>query len=210
MTEPVTTTPQQVAALEAQVRGHGEDIGALRRGLEDLGRDVRRGIDDLANKLAQQQRTPWSVLIGFGGLILVIVGMMGSGYVREQGRIEAEVSAQADAFAGFIRYDADWLADWSYYRGAADQVARTLTERIDGNDRAMLARMESIEARVDRVHGTVIETTKAIAAQQEALGEVETQFDSFGRIDFERHNALRAMLDLQPLVFTGTGARSDR
>lgn len=49
-------------------------------------------IDDLAAKNAARDRTNWTQLASLAAVVLVIIGMIGSGYVRDMNRLEAAVA----------------------------------------------------------------------------------------------------------------------
>jgi hypothetical protein len=84
----------RVAALEAQRQQTIEAIDGLRF----VGRELTRTLQD-------RSRTPWSILIGWGSIILALVGMAGGLIARDVSRVRQDLReyieyAAQDRFTG--------------------------------------------------------------------------------------------------------------
>jgi len=85
-----------------------------------------------------------------------------------------------------------------------------LTQRQDAGGALREQKLAGIDIDMRALTDRVTSLERAHATFLEALGEIETQFDSAARLSFERHNALREALNKPPLPWPGSGARRDR
>ena len=85
---------ERVASLEASYTSLHKDVSRLADSVGDLGRDFRKTMDVLNNKLIDSRRTPWGVLASWSGVVLVIFGIIGSFYIHALQVIASQTNAQ--------------------------------------------------------------------------------------------------------------------
>lgn len=78
---------ERVSALEVSVTSLHDDMTRTR---EDIG-GLNRKIDILIDRIAASGRFAWGPVLSAGALALTIIGFVGSGYVRDQGRHETSI-----------------------------------------------------------------------------------------------------------------------
>ena len=81
----------RIARLEAGQEALQSNVVQLGKTIEGHAAQTRHAIESLAKQVSDGQRTPWSALASWAAVILVIVGMAGSGYVRDLDRTDAEI-----------------------------------------------------------------------------------------------------------------------
>lgn len=82
---------ERLASLETGHKSLHKDLNAVAGALENLGRDFRQSMDKLQEKIASQSATPWGVLASWASVIILILTIVGSFYVRDLSRIQGEV-----------------------------------------------------------------------------------------------------------------------
>ncbi len=82
---------ERTASLEAGHKALHNDLSAIATGLEGLGKDFRQSMDRLQEKIASQSATPWGVLASWASVIILILTIVGSFYVRDLSRIQGDV-----------------------------------------------------------------------------------------------------------------------
>ncbi len=87
-----------VVALESRMSATERNVAAIQESIENLVHAVDRsskGIDRLREQRTTDARPQYGIMIAIGGVaatvVLAIVGIAGSGYVRDQTRIEGDV-----------------------------------------------------------------------------------------------------------------------
>lgn len=83
--------PERLASLETGHKALHKDLTAVAGALENLGRDFRQSMDKLQEKIASQSATPWGVLASWASVIILVLTIVGSFYVRDLSRIQSEV-----------------------------------------------------------------------------------------------------------------------
>jgi len=81
----------RVTALETSITSLTEDVRSLGRSLERYADSTTTQITELSSKFSASQKTPWGVLASWAGVVLVIVGMAGSSFIKDILDIEDRV-----------------------------------------------------------------------------------------------------------------------
>jgi hypothetical protein len=84
--------------MEARLDGLERIIADQRKDFKTLACELREAIEKLHGRLTEQVRTPWPTLVGATAVIISIVALGMSGYVRDQGRIENAVVTLTNTF----------------------------------------------------------------------------------------------------------------
>jgi len=86
---------EDVRTLGADVKLMGERIVGVESGISNLGRSFDRFYQSFEKSSTNQrelQRTQWPVIFGTVSILLILGGALGSGYLRDQNRIEKDVT----------------------------------------------------------------------------------------------------------------------
>lgn len=85
--------------LSPRVSGLERDVAHLDDRLDGFEKTVSRRFDQLAysienlsDTISESGRTPWGTLAGWAAVVVMLVGILGHGYVRDLNRIELEHS----------------------------------------------------------------------------------------------------------------------
>lgn len=75
---------------------------------------VATKLDAIAGSMAEAQRTPWPQVLAAAGVMLTVLGFVGSFYVRDLGRSEKEIDRLRAVVARMVdpreyREDAHWI-----------------------------------------------------------------------------------------------------
>jgi hypothetical protein len=92
---PETNYEEWRERIDADVKTLGERLVSVEVGISNLGRTLDRIYQSFENNAQNQrdmQKTQWPVIFGVLSLVLIIVGGVGSGYLRDQNRIEKDVT----------------------------------------------------------------------------------------------------------------------
>lgn len=84
-------TVERLASLETVHKSLRKDLTAVAGALENLGRDFRQSMDKLQERITSQSATPWGVLASWASVIILVLTIVGSFYVRDLSRIQSEV-----------------------------------------------------------------------------------------------------------------------
>jgi len=79
--------------LVEDIRQTNQNVVSLGKAIETMSTNTTNAITELADKLHSSTQTQWGPMLSFTAIVLVIVGMVGSGYVRDQYRIEDQQEA---------------------------------------------------------------------------------------------------------------------
>ncbi len=88
---------ERVAALEAGHKSLHKDVENIADAVARLGRDFRGAIDDVHRLISEQNKTPWALLFQGATVFLVIIGFVGSFYVRDLTKMADQTEAQGIA-----------------------------------------------------------------------------------------------------------------
>ena len=88
---------ERVAALEAGHKSLHKDVENIADSLARLGRDFRTAIDDVHAVISEQSKTPWALLLQAATVFLVVIGFLGSFYVRDLSKLEKQTESQGIA-----------------------------------------------------------------------------------------------------------------
>lgn len=94
MNDPAKTpddTVERLASLEMGHKSLHKDLTAVAGALDNLGRDFRQAMDKLQEKIATQSATPWGVLASWASVVILILTIIGSFYVRDLARVQDEI-----------------------------------------------------------------------------------------------------------------------
>jgi len=94
----------RITALEVGIKGVGSTIHELKSDIDSRLEAILASVNVVRMDLQAQGKTQWPTYIAAMAVGLVIVGMVGSGYVRDQGRTEKNVEFLLKKFA---EHDAD-------------------------------------------------------------------------------------------------------
>lgn len=83
-------TVERLASLEMGHKSLHKDLTAVAGALDNLGRDFRQAMDKLQEKIATQSATPWGVLASWASVVILILTIIGSFYVRDLARVQDE------------------------------------------------------------------------------------------------------------------------
>ncbi len=86
-------TPSRIAALETSYKSLHEDVGKLADVVAQTARETRRGFEDLNAKLSSTGKTDWQIVFAGIAVLLTIIYMGSSGFIRDLHRIDAGLSA---------------------------------------------------------------------------------------------------------------------
>lgn len=84
-------TVERLASLEMGHKSLHKDLTAVAGALDNLGRDFRQAMDKLQEKIATQSATPWGVLASWASVVILILTIIGSFYVRDLTRVQDEI-----------------------------------------------------------------------------------------------------------------------
>lgn len=93
MSEEAPIERRKSTLLEERVSAMESDIRALSHNFESFSADIKAAI----GRMQDHRRTSWPALASWAGVILMIVTMAGSGYVRDQARIEKALIKLTDS-----------------------------------------------------------------------------------------------------------------
>jgi len=81
----VKNLPSRVSRLEASVERIESDIQSM-----------IKAVDRMASRISEGQKAPWQTLIAGAGVLILIIGGLAQGYVRDQHRVERDLTALTD------------------------------------------------------------------------------------------------------------------
>lgn len=85
---------ERLASLETGHLRLVRDVESLSKSVRQLADDVRGDMGKIMSRINEGNRTQWPTLASWAAVILVIIGMMGSGYIRDQARHETMLGKQ--------------------------------------------------------------------------------------------------------------------
>lgn len=175
-------------------------IEAVTIGLAESVEKLSKTVNEISERVSASTKTDWGRLLGLSAIILTIVGMLGSGYVRDMNRVEA-VADDLVKRSGTTEYE----------RGKTDQQitdlrthGRDLDERLQREMRQINetteAKIVALDKRIQTEFGALLaERDKSHARVISDLNEIRSL--QGGRIEQITENRERIMA-LERRVFT--------
>jgi len=84
----------RITRTELAVEGLDNDISTLTKTVDSGFRDLRNAIEAIQTRYNEQNKTPWGVLASWASVIILLMTIIGSFYVRDLGRVERQVEGQ--------------------------------------------------------------------------------------------------------------------
>jgi len=78
----------RVASLEMGYDRVSDDVRNLSRLMENNSLETRRAINELGEKISSGRQTPWHTLAAWAAVIISIVALAASGFIRDMNRID--------------------------------------------------------------------------------------------------------------------------
>jgi len=107
------SSDDRFGALERATNENSRDIASLTqivKSHESHFMAIEAGLERLAKSADDERKTPWGVVFTGATVMLIVIGMVGSGYVRDLGRVEDMVregdkraESRQDQFVGHIK-----------------------------------------------------------------------------------------------------------
>lgn len=151
---------------DGRISGLEASVGSMERRLDKLGDNLdahfdatRRQFADLSERFAHSRQTSWGALAGWAAVVVSIVALGGSSYVRDVDRLATELTRLQDSFVQHIRdghpQRTEARLDVLVQRfeteiAAARAVARSDTAHQIDLRTDVLRRLDSLESRLDR------------------------------------------------------------
>ena len=93
---------ERVASLEAGHNSLHKDVQNLADAVGSLTRDFRDRMDVIQKQMTEHNRTPWITYASWATVFLIVVGFVGSFYVRDLGKLEKHTEKQGMALLEHI------------------------------------------------------------------------------------------------------------
>lgn len=97
-------------SFEAEIARHDAELHSINNTLSNLAdsfssrfNKLEASIGRLAGQFNNHNRTPWSMLAGWAAVVLVVIGFLGNGYVRDMQRVERDGDAVGVSFVEHIK-----------------------------------------------------------------------------------------------------------
>lgn len=103
--------------------------------------ETNQNVDALRHLIQDSLKTPWQNYIAAAGVILMLVAMFGSGYIRDLSRVETVVNAEQSAFTKHISdgHPNALRNEVAVYRQADAEEMERIRGRISDLERWQLA-----------------------------------------------------------------------
>lgn len=135
--ESLSSEVVKVARLEAVVESLAGDISKVNSSIERLGESVTKG-----------SKTDLSMLASWAGVIVVLIGMAGSGYVRDLEKNEARVTTNSQVLVDYLREDTSKVTEQAVIHNKdaitnLDTVLQREMRLLDAEASAQLGALDS-------------------------------------------------------------------
>lgn len=84
------THESRIARLETVVTNIHEDLTALNKNVSHLATETRDAIKVMSDKISESQKTPWNTLGTWAAVVISVIVLGGSGFVRDLNRIDSD------------------------------------------------------------------------------------------------------------------------
>jgi hypothetical protein len=127
----------RLSAIETSYEGVASDVHSLAKSLEGFASETRTAIKDLADRISDSHRTPWSVLASWAGVVLTFASVVG-GLIAYS--IQQDINHTRDALHQEVQLRSAITAGVGW--GKEEQIRyseriETLFDRLDVRIRAM-------------------------------------------------------------------------
>lgn len=139
--------PSRVASLEVGQNALHDDMNKLSNRFDSLSHEVKNGFDNLYEKLGKQNTTDWGVLLSAGALVVAIISLGFSGYVRDLGRVDNDVEKLEKSFNKHITLGGHpvMIEQTKANKESIEKLSKHILEREKLNHRYYEFRLNELE-----------------------------------------------------------------
>ena len=122
----VGTLETDVASLSSDMGHVLEDVREMNHSFEVFSQNMSRSIDNISQKISEESKPKMQIWVSAIGVVLIILSMFGSGYIRDLGRVELKVLEVEKAQLQMIRELGDFKSKDSEFEWRLRAIEREL------------------------------------------------------------------------------------
>lgn len=134
--------------IDSDVRDLSERMAGVETSLSSVSSGMNRLIESVNTVITKQSdstKTPWANYIAAGSLFLVIIMMLGSGYVRDLDRVEEDVDKVSERVVNDPRQD---QAIMQLQKDVTDHASKIWKHQGDGHPQVQQVAIDSLTSKL--------------------------------------------------------------